>query len=189
MRHNLSDRMQEQLDGVLSETEAEELLNRLDQDEDAAETFANLQRVDDLLSSAVPHKRAPERLAVTIMARLAQTVQMQAQMEKLPPETQQALMLSLGLVTMAMMPGMVAASWMVLNTNASPEMLTQIMLRTIFLLKLIIDALVYLLEEIEHYVRTDSDMAYAAMALLPIVLNSMVDYIEGNYHDTLAAEA
>lgn len=184
MRQSLTERMQEQLDGMLSEEEVSELLEQLDVDEDAAREYEGLQQVDELLSRSM-HRRAPERLAVTIMARLSQTIQTQAKLQTLPAETQQALMLSLGLVVMAMMPSMVAASWMVLNSRKNPEVLTAIMLQTIALLKMIIDALVYLLEEIEQYIRTDSEMAHAAMALLPLVLMAMIDYMEDNYHDTM----
>lgn len=167
-------RMQEQLDGLLSEEHSEELLDYLQRDAQAAEEYARLERVDALLARA-PQMRAPGRLAATIMARLAQVVEREAEMREMPEEAQQALLMSLSLAIMSMLPVMTAATWLVLNAHSDPALLTRAMQRVIAFFVLIIDALVILLEEIESLVHERPELAAAAMTLLPSVLLALVD--------------
>lgn len=181
-RVSLSNRMQEKLDGLLSEQEEEELLAHLDEDEEAAEVYAQLERLDWMLTTA-PHVRAPQRLAATIMARLSQTLETEADLESVPEEARQAILLSMSLVSMSTMPMMLAASWLVLNQRADPELLTRVIYRVIALLAMIIDALAILLEEIEKIVHDDPEMAAAAVSLLPMVMTNILDYMEGKYQE------
>lgn len=175
--------MQEQLDGLLDDSQTEELFEQLNEDQDAAEAYARLQDVDDLLRAA-PAVRAPERLAATIMARLAESMQQQPSFQEMPEEMRQALMLSVSMVTVSMMPVMVAASWLVLNTMRNPVLLGQVMQRVIALQLVMIDAMLVMLEEIEKLVREDPELAPVAMSLLPMLMKGMMEYLEhGTYSD------
>lgn len=170
--------MQEALDGTLSPEMTEQLWQHLDTDEEAADTWGRLQSVDDMFRAA-PIERAPERLAVTIMARLAQSVQSQAELDGMPEATEQALMLALSVVVLVMLPTMIAASWLVMQGIANPDLLNQVLLQAIALLQIMIQALVILLEEVEMLIREEPEMAAVATALIPVVLIGVLDYLQG----------
>jgi hypothetical protein len=169
--------MQENLDGELSEDLIDELYDMLDEDTDAAREYARLESVDRLLGTA-PHARAPQRLAVTIMARLAESIEAEAELHAMPEEIRQALMLSVSLVIVSTMPMMLAASYMVMTGMRQPEYLNRVIAHILSLMVMLIDALKILLEEMETIVRENPEMAPMAMALIPITLMSMLDYIE-----------
>ncbi|MGJ3240073.1 MAG: anti-sigma factor family protein, partial [Anaerolineae bacterium] len=133
--------MQEQLDGQLDPQTEQALLEHLQKDNEAAEEQAKLESLHMTLATA-PSMRAPSRLAATIMARLAKTVEAQAKLQPLPQEVEMALMLTVSLVQMIMMPLMLAASYMVLNTQYSPKLLTHLMERAIALIVMMIEGLV-----------------------------------------------
>ena len=174
--------MQEQLDGQLKPEAEEVLYEHLQEDEEAAEEHAKLETVHQTLATA-PSLRAPSRLAATIMARLAKTIEAQAKMEPLPQEVELALMLTTSIVQMMMMPVMLAASYMVLNAQYSPQLLTRIMERSIALIVMMIEGLVVLLEEVERMIEKDPDMAPVAMSLIPTALMGMIDYIQEEQED------
>lgn len=175
----LSRLMQESLDGELSPKETQEMFTLLDEDEEEAANYDRLKAVDEMLAS-VPMERAPERLAVTIMARLAQSLETQALARQIPEPTQQALMLSLSLVSMVMMPMMVAASWQVVYGLRSPQVLNEVVYQMIALLTMVLDSLEMLMEEAQSLVHDDPEAAALAMALVPVVLMGILDYIEEN---------
>lgn len=174
--------MQEKLDGQLDPQTEEELLELLQEDEEAAEEHQKLENLHQTLATA-PAMRAPARLAATIMARLAKTVEAQAKMEPLPQEIELALMLTTSMVQMMMMPVMLAASYMVLNAQYSPQILTRIMERSIALIIMMIESLIVLLEEVETMIEKDPDMAPVAMSLIPTALMGMIDYIQEEQDD------
>jgi len=169
--------IQENLDGALDADSAEELLQLLAQDEQVAEENAQLEQVHHVLSNA-PHVRAPQRLAATIMARLAQRIEAQANLQELPAEMKLALMMSMSVVQMAMMPVLLAASYMVVNYKQNPAILSRIIQRVIALQVMMIDALVVLLEEVERMIEKDPESAPVAMSLIPVALLGMLDYIQ-----------
>lgn len=174
--------MQEQLDGALDAEGAEELWQKLAQDEEAAEENAQLEQVHNALTTA-PHVRAPRRLAATIMARLAQTIEAQAELKELPDEMKLALLMSMSIVQVAMMPVMLAASYMVIRYMRNPAILSRVMQRVIALQVMMIDALVVLLDEVERMIEKDPDSAPVAMSLIPVALMGMVDYIKEEADD------
>ena len=169
--------MQENLDGSLDAQRAEELWQFLAQDEQAAEEHAQLEQVHHTLSRA-PHVRAPQRLAATIMARLAKTIEAQAEMQPLPAEVKLALMMSMSIVQVAMMPVMLAATYMVVRYQRNPMILGRVMQRVIALQVMMIDALVVLLEEVERMIAKDPGSAPIAMSLIPVALMGMLDYVQ-----------
>ena len=168
--------MQQRLDGEIDRDGQEELRQHLAKDQDAAEENAKLESVHDVLKKA-PHVRAPQRLAATIMARLAQTIEAQAQIKPLPLEIRMALMASTSLITLNMMPTMLAASYMVVNLGYNPKVLSKVIYRTIFLQTMMIKSLVIMLEEIERMIEKDPKAAPVAMRLLPVALIGMLDYV------------
>lgn len=169
--------MQEKLDGELDSQTKEELLHHLQTDMQAAEEQMQLEQVHQVLSRA-PALRAPSRLAATIMAKLAKKIETQAQMEPMPEEVKLALMLTLSIVQMAMMPMMIAASYLVMNAAHDPAILTRVMERTIALMVMMIKGLVVMMEEIERMIEKDPQMAPVAMSLIPIALMGMIEYIQ-----------
>lgn len=171
------DMMQEALDGELSEELTNQLQDMLNRDMKAAKEYDRLQRVDTLLKRA-PHRRAPARLAATIMARLAEKVEQETQMQALPDGAQQVMMMSMTVAMMSMMPMMEAASWLVLNAQRDPDLLGEMMVQTIGLMSLMTDAMVILLEDAETLARTDPQVATATLALTPYMMHSILDYIE-----------
>jgi len=174
--------MQEKLDGKLDPQSEEELYEHLQEDEEAAEEHEKLENLHHALATA-PAMRAPSRLAATIMARLAKTIEVQAKMEPLPQEVEMALMLTTSMVQMMMMPVMLAASYMVLNAQYSPQILTRIMERSIALIVMMIESLIVLLEEVEDMIEKDPEMAPVAMSLIPTALMGMIDYIQEEQQD------
>lgn len=169
--------MQEAIDGQLSEDMARKLVEFLGSDRRAAREYDRLQRVDNLLKRA-PQQRAPARLAATIMARLAQRVQAETALADLPPETQQVMMLCLSASMMAMMPMMEAASWLVLNAQRDPKLLSKVMIETIGWMTLVTDALIQLLDDAENRARSEPEIATATLALTPYLLSSVLDYLD-----------
>ena len=169
--------MQDAIDGQLSQEMARKLVEMLGSDHSAAREYDRLQRVDSLLKRA-PQRRAPARLAATIMARLAQRVQAETALADLPPETQQVMMLCLSASMMAMMPMMEAASWLVLNARRDPELLSNVMIETIGWMTLVTDAMIQLLEDAENRARSEPEIATATLALTPYLLRSVLDYLD-----------
>lgn len=169
--------MQESIDGQLSEDLAKQLFSILDRDKEAAKEYDKLQQVDALFKRA-PHRRAPSRLAATIMARVAERIEAESKMDELPEGVQQVMMMSMTLSIMSMMPMMEAASWLVLNAQRDPELLGDVMVQTIGLMTMITDALIVLIEDAEALARTDPEAATATLALTPYMLHSVLDYME-----------
>ncbi len=169
-------RMQENLDGVLEEELAEELYAYLNADEEAAEEYSRLEQLDNLLSRA-PHVRAPQRIAVTIMARLSHQLQREADVDHMPEEVRQAFLMSISLVMLETMPMMIAASYLVLNAGRDPKLIGRVLERTIALQVMVIDALVFLLKEVEYQLSRDPEKAAVTMSLIPIVLEGILDYM------------
>ena len=172
-----ADMMQEALDGQLSDEMGQKLLSLLGEDDAAARQFDQLRQLDGLLKRA-PHQRAPTRLAATILARLARQVEQDAKLSDLPPQTQRLMMLSLSASMMAMMPMMEAASWLVLNAQRDPELLSEVMLQTIGWMTLVTEALIQLLDDAQSLARTQPEVATATLALTPVMLSSILDHLD-----------
>lgn len=171
------DMMQAAIDGQLSDAMAQQLLDRLAGDQAAAREFDRQRRVDSLLRRA-PQRRAPARLAATIMARVAERVQAETALSDLSPEMQRVIMLSLSAAMMAMMPMMEAASWLVLNARRDPELLSDVMIETIGWMSLVTRALIQLLDDAESRARSEPEIAAATLALTPYLLSTILDYLD-----------
>lgn len=165
--------MQEKLDGVLEQEQEDQLLHMLQQDEEAAEEYARLEQVDLVLSRA-PMLRASNRLAATIMARLATQLQKEVELEEMPEHVRQAFLLSLSMVSLTTMPMMVAASWMVLNRQQTKAL--QHSIETAIALEvLMVRALIFLLEEVEYHLERDPEKAQFILSALPVIFAGMLE--------------
>ena len=169
--------MQDAIDGQLSAQLTEQLRMMMNDDADVAREYSQLQQVDMLLKRA-SHRRAPSRLAATIMARVAQRVEAQTHLQTMPRDVQQIMMMSMMTAMTSMMPMMEVASWLVLNAHRDPAILGDIMLETIGLMSLMTDAMVILLEDAEQLAKTNPDMARATVALTSYLMGTILDYIE-----------
>lgn len=177
MSERLRQRMQESLDGALSEAMKADLMASLARDREAAAEYDRLAQVDKLLTQA-PTVRAPQRLAASIMARLAETVARQAKLDALPEEVQRAVMLSLSMILNSLRPALVAASWLVLNAQRDPAILAEVVLSSLGMMKITIDALLMVLDEVERLLEDDPKRAVLGAALIPSLLLAMLDMLE-----------
>lgn len=174
--------MQESLDGMLSPQEEQELQQELSEDPTTAGEYDRLQSVEDILREA-PHERAPERLAMTIMARIAQAVKEQqtlhAEGEALSVEDA-SINVAVQVVTVATLPMLVAASALILNAQADPDLIDAVFQQVAMLMILVIDVLKVLLEQAQRAYAEDPELALALLALIPPTLLALVRQLLGD---------
>lgn len=173
--------MQDALDTRLSPEDQAELQAHLQSDPEAATEYTHLQRVDMLLREA-PHERAPQRLALTIMARIAETVKKQEMQAdgSADPLMEASINLAMQLVTVATLPVLVGASTLILNAQADPELIDALLQQVAGLMILVLDVLKVLLEEAEAVYAEDPEMALALLALIPPTLLALVQQVMGD---------
>ena len=169
--------MQEALDDELSPAEKQEHLATLSADPEYAAQYDSLQQLDDLLR-AVPHERAPERLALTIMARLAEALRAQRQI-KYPEITDAMMETAVQMVTVAALPLLVGAGWMLLNAQRDPEALEVVLVQVATLFMIVIDVIEIMIEEAEAAFEEDPEAAMALLAYIPIALLTLVGQVLG----------
>jgi hypothetical protein len=175
--------MQQALDAALSPELRQELDSLLESDQEEAAHFSRLKQVDALLSAA-PFERAPQRLAVTIMARLAQTVTEAQQMQEEPELNEATLQVAMTLVTVATLPLLVGASWLLLNALSSAELLESVLHQITLLLILVIDVMKVMIEEAQALFASNPEAAIALLALIPLTLLTIVKEILGENDKT-----
>ncbi len=180
--------MQESLDQILSEEAQQELFAQLDTDQDTVAEYNKLHRVHNMLQNA-PHERAPRRLAATIMARLAQGLEMQVSQDASPQTaadteaaqqvliSREVIALALNLVTVATMPLLVAATWMVIHAQADPALLTQVLQQIVALVLLILKIIEVFLEQAQKLAEEDPNTALALLSLIPVTMLAIVRYM------------
>ncbi len=173
--------MQDALDEVLTEQSQLELETVLDRDPDEAHRYNKLQRAEILLRS-VKHERAPERLALTIMARLGETLMQEAEQEN-SPFTEASLQMAMTMVTVATLPLMIGASWLLLNAMANPEAFEAILLEVAALFTLMIDVMTIMLEQAQAEFEDNPEAAMALIALMPVALLTLVKQVLGVEED------
>lgn len=175
--------MQDALDDVLSPQEQHELSRTLESDQTAAEAFDEQQRVNDLLSRP-PMERAPQRLAMTIMARIGALAKEQQQRGKQVDEISEAtLQLAIQLVTVATMPLLVGASWMLINALADEEFMDDVFTQVAGLLILTLDTMRVIIEEAETVAAEDPQTAMVMLSLLPVTMLELVKSVLGELED------
>ena len=175
------------LDGILSPEEQAELEARLERDGDAAQDYDAQQRIDSLLNRP-PHERAPERLAETILARLALAVQQQTESETSPELAEATMRVALSLVTAATLPLMVGAAYLALNARANPDALEVVLEQVAAFFMLVIDIMRVMLAEAQSAYREDPEAALALLALMPVTLLALIRQVFGSEEDQSAEE-
>lgn len=174
-RQQLRLQMHEALDGMLAPEELQRLDSMLDENPDEFVQYNRLQKVDAMLRNA-PHERAPKRLAVTIMARLAQSLEAQDQQQEWGVTTEM-LGVAMTLVTVVTMPLLVGACWLIVHAAASPELLEAVYQQIIATLLLVIEMLQVFLEKAAAIASEDPEAAAALLALIPVTLLAIAQYV------------
>lgn len=159
--------MQEALDENLAPEEQAELRHYLDSDVRDAQAYQRLQHVDAMLRRA-PHERAPQRLAATIMSRLAEMA------ERMDPRLSRisglALAVALGLVAAVMLPVLALAAWLAITVISSGAGLVAAFERVAALLALLIGFGQSLLAELQAMLAENPEILVLLIGLIPVSL-------------------
>ena len=173
--------MQSSLDGELSPDERKELRQLVERSEDVAEELNQLQTVHTLLQRP-PHERAPERLASVIMARIAQMVR-QEQFPADQPEVDELaeamLNVAVATVTVATLPLLVGAAWLMLNRKSHPEAIEALLDQVATLIVLVMETMQVMLEQAQEAFEDDPELAMAILTLIPLTLLTLVRQVLG----------
>ncbi len=156
--------MQEALDAELTLDALKSLREELDTDPNAAADFVRLRQVDQMLKQA-PFERAPEHLALKIMARLAESMKPQ----HLSPERSTALALGLSLVMLVTMPLLIAAVSLFMIAGGDASLLAAVIQKIVALLAIVVAMLEALVQSAKNVV-ADSEAPMLLMALIPVTL-------------------
>jgi len=161
--------MQEALDASLSPEVQHELLTQLNP-ADTAE-FDRLKQVDRMLRTA-PFEHAPERLALNIMARLAQGLRPQ----NLSRASGLALALGLALVTVVMVPLLAAAGWLFLSAMGSATALNVLLERVVGLVTVVISGIELLVRAAQDFLQAYPETPALVVTLIPVTLFWLIRY-------------
>jgi anti-sigma factor RsiW len=176
--------MQEAIDGELSAAKAQELDGYLQEDSESLQELDKLQKVDQLLRVA-PHRRAPERLAVNIIARIAEEARKgQRQQYDLDEMAEAVVQVALNAVTVATLPLLVAAAELMLNAKAKPETIERVLAKVTALFILTIDVMDVMLEEAQAAAENDPEAALAVLTMIPSTLLLLVKEVLGIEDET-----
>jgi len=155
--------MQEALDGELESEALHELYTRIDDDPQEASDFQRLKQVDRLLRGA-PMERAPQGLALRIMAKLAEGLQP----EVLRRSSGLALALGLALVTLVLMPLLAGLGWLILNAVGSAGALTGVINQIAGLVSVVMNSLDALVAGAREVLKTYPEAPVLMLGLIPI---------------------
>ncbi len=161
--------MQEALDENLAPDARQKLFEQLNHNPDESAEFSRLRQVDAVLRTA-PFEHAPKRLALSIMARLAEGIRKQPGISGL------ALAAGLSLVTVVATPLLLAAGWMVMSALASTALLSEILKQLVNLLSLIVGVLQLFVEEAQNIVATNPQAPALVAALVAIAVGGLAGY-------------
>ncbi|GAB1420060.1 hypothetical protein MASR2M15_01370 [Anaerolineales bacterium] len=187
MDKKLTQQIQAALDGDLSPEEEMQLQEQLNSEPAVSDAYERLNQVEQVLKIA-PFTRAPERLAATIMARLAFAMEDEFQgFEALSESMREAILTSMTLSITAMMPSMIAGSYMVLQSQANPQLLSAVLYQTISLQVMMMDAMLIVLERIELLLKNEPEQAQIAISLMPMTLMAILESMESLILDKFEA--
>jgi anti-sigma factor RsiW len=165
--------MQKALDEPLAPEEQAELRTHLDSSIRDAQAYKRLQEVDTMLRRA-PHERAPQRLAATIMARLAEMA------ERMDPRLSRisglALAVALALVGGVMIPVLLLAGWFLLAALFSGAGLVAAIERVVALLAVLIGLAEALLLRIQLFLAANPGLLVLMIGLIPISLGWLIRF-------------
>lgn len=176
--------MQEALDERLTPEAQNEFLKQLDKEPDAAAEYERLRRVDHLLQTA-PMERAPQRLALSIMARLAESLKAK---EQLSQNSSLALALGLALVVLVALPLLVASAWLFLSAVGSAEALSGLIHSIVGLLTILMGMLEVFIQQAQTVVADYPEAPALLVALVPVALFWLLRYMMSQQSDDSDAE-
>ena len=160
--------MQKALDEQLAPEEHAELRAHLDANNSDANLFRRMQQVDTLLQDP-PHERAPQRLAATIMARLAEMAE-HMDPRQLSRISGLALALSLGLVAAVLIPLLIGVAWLILAAVGSAAGLTTLIQGIVGVLALIISMFESLVQSLQAFLSANPELVLLMLGLIPVSL-------------------
>lgn len=165
--------MQEALDQALSPELLDKLRQQLDDDPQGNQQFNRLKKVDDMLRAA-PHERAPARLALGIMAKLAQTMNPR----QLSTASSSAVALGLALVVLVALPVLTVAISMFLSAIGSAAALNIILQQIANLLALVVGMLDALVEGAKSVLQDYPQAPLLIISVVPIMLFWLLKSVE-----------
>lgn len=157
--------MQEALDDNLEPEALQDLHRQLETDRREADHFDQLQRVDRMLRTA-PTERAPQRMAMAIMSRLAEAVSP----EQLSRLSGLALVVGLALVTVILVPLLVTAGWLLLSGLGSAAALTGAIQVMVGLLAAAMTLVESVSVSVEMFLSENPAVPVFMIALIPLTL-------------------
>jgi len=170
--------MQEALDKNLPAEALNDLYAQMDRSPADAAEFQRLKQVDRMLKAA-PLERAPQALALKIMARLAEGLQP----EQLRCSSGLALALGLAMVTLILTPLLAILGWMILTLISSAAALGT-------LIGQVVNLLAVLMNSLDALVRGAQDMLKAypeapvLIGLIPLALFWLVRFSSQHREET-----
>lgn len=171
--------MQEALDERLTPEAQTEFLKQLDEAPEAAAEYERLRRVDQLLQTA-PMERAPQRLALSIMARLAETLKSKEQLSR---TSSLALALGLALVVLVALPLLVASAWLFLSAVGSTAALSGLIQSIVSLLTILMGMLEVMIQQAQTIVGDYPEAPALLIALVPVAMFWLLRYMMKQQND------
>jgi anti-sigma factor RsiW len=160
--------MQKALDQDLAPEEQTELRQHLDTDARDARLFQSMQQVDKMLQNP-PHARAPQRLAATIMARLAEMAEAMDP-RQLSRISGLALALSLALVAGVMIPVLLVAAWVMIAALTSGAGLAASIQQVASVLVVIMGLFETFLRQLQAFLSANPALMLVMIGLIPVSL-------------------
>ena len=157
--------MQEALDKNLPAEELSELYAQIDQSPADAAEFQRLKQVDRMLRAA-PFERAPQGLALRIMARLAEGLQP----EQLRRSSGLALALGLALVTLVLTPLLAALGLLILNVITNATALSTLIGQVINVLAMVLNSLDSVVQGAQDVLKAYPEAPVLMITLIPVAL-------------------
>lgn len=176
--------MQEALDERLTPEAQHELQRQLNVEPDAAAEFDRLRQVEQLLRTA-PMERAPQRLALSIMARLAETLQSK---EQLAHTSGLALALALALVVLVALPLLVASAWLFLSAVGSAAALSSLIHSIVTLLTMLMGMMEVFIMQAQNVVADYPQVPALLIVLVPVALVGLLRYLTSQQAEESDAE-
>jgi hypothetical protein len=161
--------LQEALDDNLTQEARQKLFQEMDQNADVAAEYSRLRQVEAILRNA-PLERAPKRLALAIMARLAEGVRAQPEISGL------ALALGLTLVTLVTLPLLIAAGWLALQALASVALLSELLKQVVSLVGTLLSVLQGFVNQAQTLIESYPEAPALIMGLMAVSVFGLMGY-------------
>lgn len=171
--------IQEALDQTLPDDAMQKLREQLDADPESSQEFSRLKQVDDMLRTA-PMERAPARLALGIMAKLAQTLKPQ----QFSSVSGLALALGLALVVLVALPVLAAAVSLFLAAAGSAAALNAIIQQIANLMALVVAMLDGLVKGAQSVLSTYPQAPLLIISVVPIIAYWLLRAVRGTQDES-----